>query len=233
MCITVARKCVGVCAKHEVLRQNDADVETEAELPENTPKVVTFPPRKLRGRELQVITKIVEYQLQPKESHEGVWHVEGMSHEHIIATCVYVLDRDAELQGGDIEFKRACTIEEAGLMFWRADQLRPKPASAFIEAGEIPLGHVATPKGRLFVFPNSHIHKLSKLFSESAKVTRRRVIVFWVVDPDVTIVSTRDVAPQQPVMKRTEAMRIRLKLMEERKRHKGKFNIRRISLCEH
>ena len=113
-------------------------------------------------------------------------------------------------------------------MFWRADQLRPKPASAFIEAGEIPLGHVATPKGRLFVFPNSHIHKLSKLFSESAKVTRRRVIVFWVVDPDVTIVSTRDVAPQQPVMKRTEAMRIRLKLMEERKRHKGKFNIRRI-----
>ena len=35
----------------------------------------------LRGQKLQVITKIVDYELQPEQSHEGVWHVEGMSHE--------------------------------------------------------------------------------------------------------------------------------------------------------
>lgn len=214
--------------------EDDANVEHEGELPEGgKPKPAKIPPRKLRNRELQVVPKIVEYQLQANETHEGVWHVEGMSHEHIIATCVYVLDRDDALQGGDIEFKRACTVEEAGMMFWGADQLRPAPAQALIEDAQIPLGHVATPKGRLFVFPNSHIHKLSKLFSDNGKVTRRRVIVFWVVDPDVTIVSTRDIAPQQTSMKHAEALRIRLKLMEERKRHKGNFNVRSISLCEH
>lgn len=214
--------------------EDDVDVADESELPEGgKPKPAKILPRKLRNRELQVVPKIVEYQLQPDETHEGVWHVEGMSHEHIIATCVYVLDRDDALQGGDIEFKRACTVEEAGMMFWGADQLRPAPAQELMEAAQIPLGHVATPKGRLFVFPNSHIHKLSKLFSDSAKATRRRVIVFWVVDPDVTIVSTRDIAPQQTSMKHAEALRIRLKLMEERKLHKGKFNVRSISLCEH
>jgi hypothetical protein len=35
----------------------------------------------LRGRELKVVTKIVEYQLRPGDTFSGVWHVEGMSHE--------------------------------------------------------------------------------------------------------------------------------------------------------
>lgn len=214
--------------------EDDANIEHEGELPEGKVSASTkLAPRKLRNRELQVIPKIVEYQLQPNETHEGVWHVEGMSHEHIVATCVYVLDRDSDLQGGNIEFKRACTTDEAGMIFWGADQLRPEPAQKLMEAAQIPLGHIATPKGRLFVFPNSHIHKLDKLFTTSGKTVRRRVIVFWVVDPDVEIVSTRDVAPQQTTMKRAEALRIRLKLMEERKRHKSNFNVRSISLCEH
>ena len=37
-----------------------------------------------------------------------------MSHEHIIAACVYILDRDDALQGGELCFKRAYTVEEAG-----------------------------------------------------------------------------------------------------------------------
>jgi len=57
-------------------------------------------------------------------------------------------------------------------------------------------------------------------------------LYFWVVDLDVTIVSTRDVAPQQITMKSAEALRVRLMLMEERKRHKSNFNVRSISLCE-
>ena len=40
----------------------------------------------LKGCELQVIVKIVDYTLQPGQTYEGVWHAEGMSHEHIVMT---------------------------------------------------------------------------------------------------------------------------------------------------
>jgi hypothetical protein len=224
---------LGYVQKMRFFVNDDTQIEHEGELPEDDHRAVAkFSPRKLRGRELQVVPKIVEYTLKPGEVHEGVWHVEGMSHEHIVATCVYVLERDAALAGGELEFKRACTVEEAGMWFWGMDQLRPAPAQRLVEAAQIPLGRIATPRGRLFVFPNSHIHKLDKLLTKG-RASSRRVIVFWVVDPDVAIVSTRDVAPQQSTIKRAEALRIRLKLMKERKRHKSNFNVRSISLCEH
>ena len=58
----------------------------------------------------QVITKIVDYELHPGQSYEGVWHVEGMSHENIVATVLYILDRDTELEGGDVLFKRLLSM---------------------------------------------------------------------------------------------------------------------------
>ena len=59
------------------------------------------------------------------------------------------------------------------------------------------------------------------------------MIVFWVVDPNVRLVSTREVAPQQTVIPKDEALAVRLELMEERKRHKQSLNVRAVSLCEH
>ena len=213
-----------------------ADIEHDGDLPEGrkNAKARPAPPASLRGRELLVIPKIVEYRLGAGETHEGVWHVEGMSHEHIIATCVYVLDRDEALEGGELRFKRAYTIEEAGRLFWNIDQCRPAPVERLVNEGTIPLGSVATPAGRLLVFPNSHIHKLSALtVAGGATEARRRVIVFWLVDPSVTIPSTREVPPQQAIIPRDEALAMRLELMEERKRHKQSLNVRTVSLCEH
>ena len=47
----------------------------------------------------QVITKIVDYELEPGQSYEGVWHVEGMSHERIVATGLYIMHRDDAIHG--------------------------------------------------------------------------------------------------------------------------------------
>lgn len=210
-------------------------INDESDLPERFDrKQRPAPPTKLRGRELLVIPKIVEYRLAAGETHEGVWHVEGMSHEHIIAACVYVLDRDEALVGGDLGFKRPYTVEEAARLFWNADQCRPHAVDDIVGEGTIPLGTVATPAGRIVVFPNSHIHKLGKLsVAAGASEASRRVIVFWLVDPSVTIPSTREVAPQQGVIPHEEALSVRLALMEERKRHKQSLNVRAVSLCEH
>jgi len=191
--------------------------------------------RSLRNRTLQVIPKIVEYRLTPGEEHEGVWHVEGMSHEHIIATCVYVLERDDSVLGGDLEFRRAFTSMEAEILVHGLGQINMPPAlQTLFDTEGPPLGGLETPEGRMIVFPNSHIHRLSQLrLAPGADEGRRRIVVFWLVDPDVQIHSTADVEPQQEVFTREEALEFRLELMEERRLHKQSLNPRAVNLCEH
>jgi predicted DNA-binding WGR domain protein len=226
---------LGYVAETNFWKENADGVDDESDLPEvNNPSQKKIKPLSLKGKELQVILKIVEYHLQEGETHEGVWHVEGMSHENIIATCVYVLDRDEAMDGGKLSFKRAYTLEEAGLLFWSIDQGRPMAVDDLVSEGTIPIGSIETPKGRLFVFPNSHIHKLSAMnVAKGAQFAKRKVIVFWLVDPETPIISTANVEKQQSLISREKALQIRLELMEERKRHKQNLNVREVSLCEH
>jgi hypothetical protein len=191
----------------------------------------------LRGRDLKVITKVVSYELREGSEFDGVWHVEGMSHENIVATGLYILGRDEGFEGGDLLFKRAFLDFEASHIFSNVPQTRHASVENWIEGGLVPLGRTATPKGRLIVFPNSHVHKLSKMFradSSTKEVVTRTIIVFWLVNPeDDDMVTTCDIGPQQTVMALDDALKYRLELMEERKRHKQDWNVREIELCEH
>lgn len=191
----------------------------------------------LRGRELKVITKIVEYRLRPNQEFDGVWHVEGMSHENILATGLYILEREDGFRGGDLLFKRAFLDYEASHIYENVSQRRHPSTDSVVADGIRPLGKLPTPKGRMIVFPNSHVHKLSKMFRDescSDELVRRRIIVFWLVNPEChDIITTRGVLPQQATMPRDDALKYRLELMEERKRHKQDWNVREIELCEH
>jgi predicted DNA-binding WGR domain protein len=208
----------------------------EHELPEGSSRrKASKSPAKisLRGRTLQVITKIVEYQLGTNP-FESVWHVEGMSHENILATGVYVLDRDPVLEGGDLQLKRAYTQDEAGQLFWNVPQCRSEAMNDMVDKGVVPVGTLGMPAGRLLVFPNSHIHQLTPIrVTGGAKQARRRVIVAWLVNPERPILSTREVRPQQGTMSLADAEKHRLALMKERKLHKQSLNVRAVSLCEH
>ena len=199
-------------------------------------------PLSLRGQRLQVVTKIVDYEVSPGQSYEGVWHVEGMSHEEIVATAIYFIDRDKDITGGNILFKRAFHRQEANYVFSRIDQARPNEVENLIWEGLIPLGQVETKQGRLLVFPNSHVHKVAKLEnigmdSSSKTKQKRRIIVFFLINPEKRIVSTREVPVQQEHakghMKRSDALEHRLELMKERKYSKQDWNVREIELCEH
>ncbi|CAJ1945269.1 unnamed protein product [Cylindrotheca closterium] len=198
-------------------------------------------PVSLRGKEIQVVTKIVDYELGPGETYEGVWHVEGMSHEEIVATAIYFIDRDEEIKGGDILFKRAFHKQEAMYIFSHVDQVRPREMEDIIDEGLMPLGTVETRQGRLVVFPNSHVHKVSAIKNVSTEQggekKKRRIVVFFLINPERRIVSTREVAVQQEhaggTMKREDALEHRLALMKERKFTKQDWNVRDIELCEH
>ena len=147
---------------------------------------------------------------------------------------IYFLNRDAELKGGDLRFKRAFTVDERSRVFATVPQTRPMAFNEFSYVGYIPLGKFPTEEGYMLVFPNCHIHKINKLVNESSnQEASRRIIVFFVVNPEKRIISTREVAPQQSVISLSKAKEYRLELMVERKYDKKKLNIRDIELCEH
>ena len=65
----------------------------------------------MRRRQLQLETKVVDYELGDGQSYGGVWHMEGMSHEEIVATAIYFIDRDDGIKGGGILFKQAFHLQ--------------------------------------------------------------------------------------------------------------------------
>jgi hypothetical protein len=226
-----------------VLREHLRDEGDELEFDDTPPPSIQEKYFSLKGKQLQVITKIVDYELKPGQSYEGVWHVEGMSHEEIVATVIYVLHRDDELVGADILYKRAFLREEARFFFSTVSQDRYTNIDDFAKEGLVPMGKVETLSKRLIVFPNSHIHKVSKLENIlSSAVSKenfktRRIVVFFLVNPEQRIISTREVPPQQEeaggTMSRDEAYAHRLELMRERKYAKQDWNAREVELCEH
>ena len=247
------------CAIHPRLRYSDADHEELDMRGEPLPLDEKY--ISLKGRQLQVVTKIVDYELGPGETYEGVWHVEGMSHEEIVATAIYFIHRDDDITGGNILFKRTYLHDEAECIFTNVPQCRAEKVDEVIQDGFIPLGQVETLSNRLLVFPNSHIHKVQKMentCNNSCKSTdeaenvggekimamkykeerqKRRIIVFFLINPEKRIVSTREVDAQQVVaggsVSREKAFEHRLEMMKERKYTKQDWNVRKIELCEH
>lgn len=187
----------------------------------------------LRNRKLQVVTKLVEYCVNKEENFDGVWHVEGMSHENILATGLLILKRDETFTGAKISFKRYLFKEEGNDLIDATPQNANRPTEEIDDGDVRPLGTMSTPYGRALVFPNSHIHKLSNMSSSDGKSSVRRILVFWLVNPDTPIISTANVSKQQDVMSFEDAKKFRLALMKERRLHKESFNSREVCLCEH
>ena len=144
------------------------------------------------------------------------------------------MDRDPDLVGGDLRFKRAFSTLERAKVFWNVPQDRPVVVDEFAEEGFIPLGSFPTEQDYMLVFPNCHIHKVGKLINSlKEKAARRRIVVFFFVNPEKRIISTREVPPQQNSISLQSAKQYRLELMAERKYDKEKLNVRDIELCEH
>ncbi len=193
-------------------------------------KAVNVP---LRNRNLQVVTKIVEYRVNKEENFDGVWHVEGMSHENILATGLYIFKREENFNGAEIEFRRFLYEDEGNEIICSTPQNAQRQTDQMGGGDVKPVGRLETPEGRAIVFPNSHIHKLTNMVSSDGEDAVRRILVFWLVNPDVEIVSTKDVEEQQNVMSFKEAKKYQLELMKERKLHKESFLEREVYLCEH
>eukprot|EP01084_Bolivina_argentea_P308480 533436_1 len=219
-------------------------------------------PQSLRNRNIQVVPKIAEYHFdgnnEKKNEFIGVWHMEAMPAENIILTAVYVLDRNENIYGGDIIYKRHLFRNEwQEAMEWgqnrfsnymqkwlepyldyRGNRIKRNRnyLAPNVDCGFTPLGTLPTPKGRCCVFPNYAIHKVNEMGIENGNGKgKRRIIVFFLIDPTIRIASSRDIPLiNERGISYYEACVHRIKLMRERAQQKNVYNTGLgYSLCEH
>jgi predicted DNA-binding WGR domain protein len=183
----------------------------------------------LKNKTLQVITKIVTIDLNSKQDLIGAWHIEGMPHENIVATASCTLYQESNFEGS-ILFKRVYTAQEEDYIRMNMQQDPIKEVSDLVYNQHVPIGKVNLSENTLIVFPNSHVHKVD-MFNTGSKKQSRTIIVFWLINPNIKIKSTKDIEQQKYSI--NIAHRNRLMLMKERTIHKQTFNQRDINLCEH
>ena len=182
----------------------------------------------LKNKNLQVITKIVQIHLKPNDQFMGSWHVEGMSHENIVATASCTLEQSDDIKT-KLYFKRGYYEEEADHLLMNSHNV-PSEIHDLYHSKLVPIGKVNIKEDTIVVFPNNMVHKVD-MINKSDEAKTRTIVVFWLIDPNVRITSTQDI-PQQNY-DWIEAQKVRLNLMKERTFHKQSFNQREINLCEH
>ena len=107
----------------------------------------------------------------------------------------------------------------------------------------VDLDEVPTTGGRFVFFKNSLQHKVVRLYNNShSEPAVRKIVLFWLIHPDLPIKSTQDVPPQQGKMTKTEAEDHRKNLMRERsnlhRAKNGQFDKQithsyQFNFCEH
>jgi hypothetical protein len=196
----------------------------------------------LRGRRLQVIVKLATIHLTPDkpEYPGGSWHVEGMLNERIVSTGIYYWDSE-NITESRLGFRAA--LDNPAYEQDDSDGMREVYGLEDEDALNQLLGSVSTPAGRCLAFPNILQHRVDSFrLTDPTRPGYRKILVFFLVDPSETIVSTSDIPPQQPwsdtsTMTREQAESYREQLMQERKffvdEHNEQLYEREFSLCEH
>ncbi|CAI5459588.1 unnamed protein product [Closterium sp. Yama58-4] len=162
----------------------------------------------LKGRRLQVVVKVASIRLTPESPRYpgGSWHVEGMRNEHIVATGIYYFDSD-NITESRLQFR--ITVAEPD--YEQNDNKGVARIYGLVDDGPLtqPLGSVRTDIPNLcLAFPNHFHHRVAPFeLQDKTRAGHRKILVFFLVDPRVAIVSTARVPPQQLSWHRRELER--------------------------
>ena len=184
------------------------------------------------SKDLQVVVKSAYYELNPGETHEGVWHVEGMPDEHIIMSSILYYQDDFE--DATLELRRDVSEKEekTRMMILPQNTVVDNKDSMLQEH----LGYMKTEKGMMYAWPNSCQHRLMELKNTGTSIKKRSFIAFFLIDPDVKIVDTSMIKPQHKYINDEDSITNMVSLMEERRKVKVVLNkevMSEISYCEH
>ncbi|KAH8087203.1 hypothetical protein BXZ70DRAFT_1073353 [Cristinia sonorae] len=152
----------------------------------------------LRGRTVQCIVKLANIHLTPEkpEYPGGNWHVEGMINERIVATGIYYLDSD-NISESKLQFRT--TVAEP---FYHEQDDSDCMKVLYGQDRDCELvqerGAITTSAGLALAFPNIYQHCVSPFrLVDPTRPGHRKILAFFLVEPNQRVPSTSDVAPQQ------------------------------------
>ena len=219
----------------------------------------SLPPLSLCKRQLQVIVKMANIELTPARPryNGGSWHLEGAANERIVATgiCYYAQDN---ISPSMLHFRVGVHEPSYGQDdSWLVEGIFGiDDGDALVQSR----GHVRTDEGLCLVWPNHLQHRVAPFaLADPTRPGHRKILVFFLVDPDYRVLSSRDVPQQQPsaicralrgvlppdlalrvaefsTLSHLQAVAQRLELMAERKftvKAGDELVRREFSLCEH
>ncbi|KAG0083103.1 hypothetical protein BGZ92_011076 [Podila epicladia] len=151
----------------------------------------------LRGQKLQVIVKLANIELTPQNPKHtgGSWHVEGMANENIVASGIYYYHSD-NITESRLNFRIHVQEPEyeqddrsgCRIMFGLEDE------QALIQY----LDGIVTKEDRCIAFPNIFQHQVQPFeLADPTKPGTRKILVFFLVNPEAPVLSTTNVPPQQ------------------------------------
>ncbi|KAJ3194614.1 hypothetical protein HK101_002313 [Irineochytrium annulatum] len=157
----------------------------------------------LRGRRIQVIVKVSSVHLEPgRPRYYGTgWHFEGMQNEAIIATGIYYETVD-NIKDSRLNFR--VPLADEGKCFANEQDVHEPIEIAYGIENECPavqeVGSLRCLQGRCITFANQLQHRVEPFeLADPTRPGRRRVLCFFLVDPDTTITSTLRVPGGQRV----------------------------------
>ncbi|KAJ7039688.1 hypothetical protein C8F04DRAFT_1209089 [Mycena alexandri] len=151
----------------------------------------------LLGSTIQVIVKLANIHVSPGDEYPGgKWHVEGMATESIVSTFIYYFHSE-NIEPVDLNFRMAT----------QAPQPHQQDDSSCMEilygirrdnACAQDIGSVKTRADRCIAFPNLYQHQVSPFkLVDKTKPGVRKILVLFLVDPAVNVISATNVPPQQ------------------------------------
>ncbi|KAJ5963897.1 uncharacterized protein N7479_003773 [Penicillium vulpinum] len=157
--------------------------------------------RDYKERGLQVITRLLGVDLTPEDpSFETDWHVEGTMNEHICAAAIISYDHTNVLDPcmqfrNMVESDMLSEIEhEPNDFIWLRQVFG-------LENGEPAIqypGSIQAGVGRVIMYPSTIQHKFTRFeLKDKAKPGHARAMVFFLVDPNIRIISTANIPPQR------------------------------------
>ena len=155
------------------------------------------------AKRIQVIVKLANIHLTPeKPTYDGgSWHIEGQLNEHICSTALYYYDTD-NITDCRLDFRTQANEESMSenLGYAQDDHTSIMRTFAINSRGDTlqDIGSVLTRPDRMLFFPNVYQHHVSPFeLTDKTRPGHRKILALFLVDPEIPIISTSNVPPQQ------------------------------------
>ncbi|KAJ2915427.1 hypothetical protein MD484_g4988, partial [Candolleomyces efflorescens] len=188
---------------HKVVIQPKPEKFDAGKYAEHQPKPFSFKDSYGKpGRPLQIIVKLANIELTPENPkyEGGTWHVEGKQNEHICATAIYYYSSH-NIKSTHLAFRQFINTEEMNEFPYEQndhDFLQDLFGCENEASGVQDVGKVETREGRLLTFPNILQHQVQPFeLEDPTQPGHRKILALFLVDPNVRIISTACVPPQQ------------------------------------